>query len=286
MKGKKGTALILAAAMFFGIASGGLVTEADADTSVTESMESETQPAEETTQPPPVGETEAAETTEETAPEQTETAATDPSVDSTVPDSVEIPDDTYPDDPQPEAPEDDSVIILPEIMAEQKFPSVFFSNPAPMGSPVRGLQSKIRSSSASEDTAGDNLILNKTVTDNGDETFTLTLESYATGTASIVTKVPVPTDVVLVLDESGSMNDCIECGHEMDVDCNSFDGDCLHKVFRAGLDVKKQYKTFYHESSVLHDTIVVSAGKIGYQIELSPDELIKLTRGTTSDLTV
>ena len=50
--------------------------------------------------------------------------------------------------------------------------------------------------------------------------------------------------------------------------------------------MKKQYKTFYHSSCLDQDKIIVSAGKIGYQIELSPDELIGITRGTVSDLTV
>jgi Cys-tRNA(Pro)/Cys-tRNA(Cys) deacylase len=50
--------------------------------------------------------------------------------------------------------------------------------------------------------------------------------------------------------------------------------------------MKKQYKTFFHESCLEHDTMIVSAGKIGYQIELAPQELISLTRGRSFDLTV
>ena len=50
--------------------------------------------------------------------------------------------------------------------------------------------------------------------------------------------------------------------------------------------MKKQYKTFFHESCLEHDTMIVSAGKIGYQIELAPQELINLTRGRSFDLTV
>ena len=49
--------------------------------------------------------------------------------------------------------------------------------------------------------------------------------------------------------------------------------------------MKKQYKTFFHESCLEQDTMIVSAGKIGYQIELAPDELIKLSRGITADIT-
>ena len=50
--------------------------------------------------------------------------------------------------------------------------------------------------------------------------------------------------------------------------------------------MKKQYKTFFHETCLEHDTMIVSAGKIGYQIELAPEELMNLTRGRSFDLTV
>lgn len=48
--------------------------------------------------------------------------------------------------------------------------------------------------------------------------------------------------------------------------------------------MKKQYKTFYDISASDLPTIMVSAGKIGYQVELSPDELVKLTRGAYAEL--
>ncbi|MDO4815322.1 MAG: Cys-tRNA(Pro) deacylase [Bacillota bacterium] len=50
------------------------------------------------------------------------------------------------------------------------------------------------------------------------------------------------------------------------------------------IGMKKQYKTFFYESAAEYETIMVSAGKIGYQVELNPDELIKLTRGKYADL--
>lgn len=50
------------------------------------------------------------------------------------------------------------------------------------------------------------------------------------------------------------------------------------------IGMKKQYKTFFNNSAAAMDTIMVSAGKIGYQVELSPDELLKLTRGAYADL--
>lgn len=50
------------------------------------------------------------------------------------------------------------------------------------------------------------------------------------------------------------------------------------------IGMKKQYRTFFDSSAADKETIMVSAGKIGYQVELSSDELIKLTRGTYADI--
>ncbi len=52
------------------------------------------------------------------------------------------------------------------------------------------------------------------------------------------------------------------------------------------LGMKKQYKTFFHVSCLDHPTMIVSAGKIGYQIELAPQELMKLSRGIAADIVV
>lgn len=48
--------------------------------------------------------------------------------------------------------------------------------------------------------------------------------------------------------------------------------------------MRKQYKTFFNISAADKPTIMVSAGKIGYQVELAPDELVKLTRGSYAEL--
>lgn len=50
------------------------------------------------------------------------------------------------------------------------------------------------------------------------------------------------------------------------------------------IGMKKQFETFYHDSCLQQETIAVSAGKIGAQVELAPADLIKLTRGKTADL--
>ena len=51
------------------------------------------------------------------------------------------------------------------------------------------------------------------------------------------------------------------------------------------LGMKKQYRTFFDISCLEQDSMVVSAGKIGSQVELSPRELIGLTRGAAAALT-
>lgn len=50
--------------------------------------------------------------------------------------------------------------------------------------------------------------------------------------------------------------------------------------------MKKRYPTVFHETAEIIDTIMVSAGKIGFQVELEPAALIGLVSGTTADLTV
>lgn len=50
------------------------------------------------------------------------------------------------------------------------------------------------------------------------------------------------------------------------------------------IGMKKQYKTFIDESALLHDTIFVSAGVVGAQIKIKPDDLIKAINAQYSDL--
>lgn len=42
---------------------------------------------------------------------------------------------------------------------------------------------------------------------------------------------------------------------------------------------KKEYKTFIHESAKGLDFIIISAGKIGYQIKINPNDLINIVSG-------
>lgn len=47
---------------------------------------------------------------------------------------------------------------------------------------------------------------------------------------------------------------------------------------------KREYKTFIHESAKELDFIIVSAGKIGYQIKIDSKDLIKIINGTFVDI--
>ena len=50
--------------------------------------------------------------------------------------------------------------------------------------------------------------------------------------------------------------------------------------------MKKQFPTVFHETAELFDTICVSAGKIGAQVEVNPAELMALLGARTADITV
>lgn len=50
------------------------------------------------------------------------------------------------------------------------------------------------------------------------------------------------------------------------------------------LGLKRKMEITFEEAIILYDTIMLSAGKIGRQIEISPDDIIRLTGGKTADL--
>ncbi len=50
------------------------------------------------------------------------------------------------------------------------------------------------------------------------------------------------------------------------------------------LGMKKQYKTVFHITAENIPRIIVSAGKIGYQIDLKPEELIRFSNAFCGDL--
>ena len=50
--------------------------------------------------------------------------------------------------------------------------------------------------------------------------------------------------------------------------------------------MKKQFPTVFHESCLEQETICVSAGKVGFQVEVKPGDLLALVRAKTADVTV
>lgn len=52
------------------------------------------------------------------------------------------------------------------------------------------------------------------------------------------------------------------------------------------IGMKKQFKTTFHSDMLKLDTVTLSAGKIGYQIEIKPELLIKTVNGRTADIIV
>ena len=50
--------------------------------------------------------------------------------------------------------------------------------------------------------------------------------------------------------------------------------------------MKKLFPTVFHETCLDRKTMMVSAGKIGYQVEVNPGDLIALTNARTADIIV
>ena len=50
------------------------------------------------------------------------------------------------------------------------------------------------------------------------------------------------------------------------------------------IGMKKQFKTFIHETAPQFDRIFVSAGKVGFQVELAPSDLIQAASIITADI--
>lgn len=50
------------------------------------------------------------------------------------------------------------------------------------------------------------------------------------------------------------------------------------------IGMKKQYRTYLHQSCLAFDTIMFSGGKIGLQIQMNPNDLLTLIEAQTADL--
>ena len=105
--------------------------------------------------------------------------------------------------------------VVGDAPATEDFvPAVNFTNVAPLvqanaqaaGGPARApmLTANVNAAQATDK----GVVTSKTAAKNADGTYTITLEAYATG-SKVITEIQkdVPTDIVLVLDQSGSMAD-------------------------------------------------------------------------------
>lgn len=52
------------------------------------------------------------------------------------------------------------------------------------------------------------------------------------------------------------------------------------------IGMKKGFKTTFHKDIESLETVTLSAGRIGSQVELAPSDIIRVTRGATADITV
>lgn len=50
------------------------------------------------------------------------------------------------------------------------------------------------------------------------------------------------------------------------------------------IGMKKKFKTVFHNDVTALETVTLSAGRIGSQIELAPSDILKLTSGRTADI--
>ena len=94
------------------------------------------------------------------------------------------------------------------VASEIVYPTVNFTDVAPFLNPVSGCSvRRVARNVATQANKDDGISLSKTATANKDGSYTITLESYATGSSTTTTvKEDIPTDIILLLDTSGSMS--------------------------------------------------------------------------------
>lgn len=107
--------------------------------------------------------------------------------------------------------------VVDDTPATEDFvPAVNFTNVAPLvqanaqaaNSPARAPMLTANVNAATTRATDKGVVTSKTAAKNADGTYTITLEAYATG-SKVISEIQkdVPTDIVLVLDQSGSMTD-------------------------------------------------------------------------------
>ncbi|MDD7260157.1 MAG: VWA domain-containing protein [Eubacteriales bacterium] len=162
-------------------------------------------------------------------------------------------------------------VVVPE--------TVVFTDAGPFMPPVtveRVLRSRYAARSAAEEPAdtGNGLELSKTATANDGGTYTIRLEAYTTGTVTTTTST-VPVDIVLVLDQSGSMADDFNGNsrqYAMKQAVNNFIGAVNEKYEAEDADHRMAIVTFGDKAKTLQGwTYVDTNGKNTLQGKINND---------------
>ncbi len=148
---------------------------------------------------------------------------------------------------------------------------------------------------AAEEPADNGLALSKTATTNADGTYTITMEAYTTGEVITSTKT-VPVDIVLVLDQSGSMaydfngnstsTNSARRQYAMKQAVNNFI-DKVNEKYSAEADHRMAIVTFGSDADTLQGwTFVDEAGKTALQSQInklpnSPEGATNVAAGMT-----
>ena len=109
-----------------------------------------------------------------------------------------------------------------------------------------------------------------------------TLVARGDKTGPLVLCIPVAEEINLKVAASLTGNKRIEMIHVKDLLS-------LTGYIRGGcspIGMKKQYRTCFDSSALKQDTVIVSAGKIGFQVECAPADLLALLNAETADVTV
>lgn len=143
-------------------------------------------------------------------------------------------------------------LLLALILTVGLLPTVALAEDAPEegGQTVASSVSTVQSGTDSDNNTDNPVHVIKTFTPGEDGEFgSLTLEAYVTNPLQVVTET-TPLDIVLVLDQSGSMGYCINCGTEFNNEkwdndqCNTTSASYQYTVVsRANADKNKTYYT-------------------------------------------
>lgn len=142
-------------------------------------------------------------------------------------------------------------------------PAVNYTNVAPLvtankvSQPAKARLMSARSTARpiEKGKTADGLILNKTATpvEGSADDYKITLEAYTTGTVS-TSETTKPTDIVLVLDQSGSMANCMVCGNEIE------NSNSKHYIYNATDSVNTE-DTYYIKNGTKYVQVYYCNGK-------------------------